>query len=279
MRKTRTLDDAFEVHCIDKKIFINNTSVIPDNMEEISTRLASHRSHLEESGFTMEKFLQFRTCNLNSSTDATIISTVLPIITGNADANTNVTTANDLSFHNLEVLTDGSLATAMSSFCDGLLPAAIDHQIRKNLGKYIVPSVKTIGPCLPNFFLEGKRIDWQTAKRQACYCGALGARGVYKLRSYVNPATALDNNAYTVVATYNTEGTLKLFTIHPTQGQGDELAYYMALIGTFPLTDNLDSFLRGTRALRNARDWAMEQRRALADAANAKIRALLPAAA
>lgn len=273
MGKTRLMDNAFEVHCIDKNIFMNNYSVFPDNMEEITTRLASHRSQLEESGFTAEKFLRFKTRNLNASTNATVMSTVLPIITGDANANTYATTANDLSFHNLEDLTDGSLAKALSSCCDGLLPVAINPQIRKDLGKYIVPSVKTVGPCLPNFFLEGKCVDWQTAKRQACYCGALGARGVYKLRSYVDPDTALDNNAYTVVATYHTEGSLKLFTIHPAQVQGDELAYYMATIGIFSLTDNLDSFIRGTRALRNARDWAMGQRRALADDANAKSRA------
>ena len=52
----------------------------------------------------------------------------------------------------------------------------------------------------------------------------------------------------------------------------------MDIVGSFPMLFDLVSFSIGVRALRKARDWAMEQREKLADAANAKSRALLPAA-
>lgn len=104
------------------------------------------------------------------------------------------------------------------------------------------------------------------------------ARGVYKLRSFVDPDTALDNKAYTIIATYYKGGALELYTIYLARFGDDRLTYYMDIVGSFPMLFDLDSFSIGVRALRNARDWAMEQRGKLADAANAKSRALLPAA-
>ena len=277
MAKSR-LDAAFEVHLVDNCIFINNSDVKPANRDEIIAKLAAHRPELEESSLTEERFQRFQACNKAAYHDATIRTTVLPIVTG--ESNTiaaNTTTANDLLFCNLKNLTDGSLTKPVSTFCDGLLPAQIDLQIREDLGCYIVPSKNPIVLCLPNFFLEGVEKEWDVAKRRGCYCGTLGARGVYKLRSYVDPDTALDNKAYTIVATFHKEGSLKLFTIHPTQFRNDVIAYHMTVLGTFIMTDELESFRKGVRALRNARNWAMEQRENLANTANARRRAALPA--
>lgn len=130
-------------------------------------------------------------------------------------------------------------------------------------------------PCLPDFIIEGKWHDWPVAKQQSCYCGTLGARGVYKLRSYVEPDTALDNKAYTVVATYHREGNLKRFTIHPAQLKNNEIAYYVTPLGTYDMTCNLEFFSSGTRALRNLRGWAKEQRQSLVVVANTKRKASL----
>ena len=196
--------------------------------------MAAHRSELEESGLTEEKFKRFQDYNQGALKDPTIMSTVLPIITGTA----NTTTANDLSFVDLENLTDGTLTKPVSSCCDGLLPVEIDLQIRQDLGPFITPSKKSIAPCLPNFFLEGVAKDWDVAKRRGCYCGTLGARGVYKLRSFIDPDTALDNKAYTIVATYHKGGTLELYTIHPARFGDNGIAYYMTLLEGFFMKAN-----------------------------------------
>lgn len=273
MVKTCQFDEAFEVHLLNNRIFIQDSNVEPDNKDEITQRMAAQRPGLEESGLTMEKFQQFKSYNRTASKDDTIMSTMLLIITGNADA-IDVMTVNSLSFGDLEDLTDDSLMEPVSSCCDGLHPLEIDAQIRQDLAHYIVPSRNIIAQCLPNFFIEGKIKIGPIARRQGCYCGTLGARGVYKLRSYVDPDTALDNSAYTVVATYHSEGTLKLYTIHPVRFPDGGIAYYMTCLDAFFITGNLNNFRRGVRALRNARNWAAEQRRVLANAANAKIRAL-----
>lgn len=73
------------------------------------------------------------------------------------------------------------------------------------------------------FLTEGQGHDWQVAKRRSCHCDTLGARKVYKLRSYVDQDTALDNRAYTVVATYHRKGILELYTVHPAQSKKDEI--------------------------------------------------------
>ena len=273
MRKTK-YDDAFDLHFFDNGILIGNKDVMPENHKAIRRMLSVRRSKLEESGLTYEKFKRFQARNEVANLDDTIMSTVLPMLTGEA----NTTTANNLTFLNLEDLTDGTITKPVASCCDGLHPDQIDLQIRNDLGRYIVPSAKTIAPCLPNFFIEGVVKDWDVAKRLGCYCGALGARGVYELRSFVNPDRALDNKAYTIVATYHKEGILGLYTIHPARLGNEKLTYYMATLAKFDIDFDLNSFAKGVRALRNARDWAMEQREKLADAANAKSRELLSTA-
>lgn len=61
-----------------------------------------------------------------------MMSTVLPIITGNVNANT----VNGLLFDNLQSLTNGLLAQAMPICSNALLPVEIDPLIRKVLGHY-----------------------------------------------------------------------------------------------------------------------------------------------
>ncbi len=272
MVKTK-FDDAFDLHLAQNRIFIDNIDVDPKNKADIISKLDSKRPEPEESLLTAEKFKRFQERNKIALQDATVMSSVLPIITGDAD----ITTANNLLLGDLEPLTDGSLSKPVASCCDGLLPSQINPQIREDLGHYIMPSANSITPCLPNFFMEGVSKDHWVAKRQGFYCGALGARGIWKMRSYIDLATAFDDNAYTVVATYHRGGSLQLFAIHLARFGSDEIACYMTLLRTFPMIDNLESFRIGVRGLRNARDWAKEQRQTLADAANAKVRAPLPA--
>lgn len=247
------LDRAFEKHIMDHRIFINSR-VKPVNMAEIIGKMVSLTPESEELGLTQEKFDRFEDCSAKATSDPTMMSTVLPIISGYANVTTNAITVNGLLLDKLEALTDGSLVKAVSSCCDGLLSMELDPQIRKDLGPHIMPSSKTIGPCLPNFVVEGKVDNWLLAKRQGCYCGTLAARGVHQLRSYVDPDTTLDNKAYVIVATYPKEGTLKLFTIHPTRYKDDEISYLMTPVDTYNMNINLESFQKGVRALRNARD-------------------------
>ncbi|KAK2741464.1 hypothetical protein FQN57_005597 [Myotisia sp. PD_48] len=61
----------------------------------------------------------------------------------------------------------------------GARPEQLDRQIRDKLEEYIIPSTQHDLPILPNFFLEAKGPDGTITvlMRQACYEGALAARG------------------------------------------------------------------------------------------------------
>lgn len=111
------------------------------------------------------------------------------------------------------------------------------------------------------------------AKRQACFDGALGARGVHRLRSFEADSTlACDNNAYTITSTYH-DGQLKMYTVHPTPSTNsqDSPEYHITQLRSFAMTDARERFREGASAFRNARDWAKIQRDELIAAANSRL--------
>ena len=276
-KKSSAYDGGFEQHLIDHGVYPEGYGGVRNvqetyNWEEINARLALPRASLSPSRFTRDAFLDFKAKNQESLTENTVMSKAFPIIAGTAD----IPSQENLLFGNLKHLTDGSITRAKPDFYDGSRPADLNKQIREELGPYIVPSTNTAAPCLPNFFTEGKGPNRNTAvcKRQALYDGALGARGMHELRSYADPETAYDNNAYTITSTYHGgTGALKLYSTHLTPSMSPEISieYRMTQLNGWDMTGNPDTFRQGASALRNARDWAKEIREELMIAANGKV--------
>ena len=278
-KKSSAYDPAFEQHLIDHGIYPHGYDyddddgyVYPDNWEEINERLAQPRPSLSPSRFPREAFRRFEKTNMQALTENTVMSKAFPIIAGTSD----IPSQENLLFGNLKHLTDGSITKAKPDCYDGSHPTDLNKQIREELGPYIVPSTNTAAPCLPNFFTEGKGPNGNTAvcKRQALYDGALGARGIHELRSYVGQETLHDNNAYTITSTYHGgSGALKLYTIHCTRSTDPNRNYEfrMTQLRGWDMTDNPDTFRQGASALRNARDWAKEKREELIIAVNGKV--------
>ena len=277
-RRTTAYDGSFEQHLIDSGIYPEGYGDLedlqePSNLEEIRARLAMRRPSLSPSRFPREEFQKFRKANMQASNEAKVMSTVFPFIPGTAD----IPSQENVLFGNLKDLTDGTISKAKPDLYDGILPAELHKQIRADLEPYIVPSTNTTNPCVPNFFIEVKppsgRAD--VCKRQALYDGALGARGIQQLRSYVDGKTSYDNNAYTITSTYDA-GLLKLYTIHPTRSTRSKMLseYRMTrlrvMTQVWDMADNVEIFRQGATALRNARDWAQEKRKELVAAANGK---------
>ena len=276
-KKSSAYDGGFEQHLIDHGVYPEGYGGVmnlqePHNWEEINARLALPRASLSPSRFTREAFLDFKAKNQEALTENTVMSKAFPIITGTAD----IPSQENLLFGNFKHLTDGSITKAKPDCYDGSRPADLNKQIREELGPYIVPSTNTAAPCLPNFFTEGKGPNGNTAvcKRQALYDGALGARGIHELRSYVDPETAYDNNAYTITSTYHGgSGDLTIYTTHPTLSTNAQnlTDYRMTQLNGWKMTGNPEAFRQGASALRNARDWAKEKREELMIAANGKV--------
>ena len=275
-RKSSAYDPTFEQHLIDHGIYPSGYGGFEDvqepyNWEEIQARLVKPRASLSPSRFPRKAFLEFRRKNLDALTEGNVMSKVFPIIAGTAD----IPSQENLRFGNLKNLTDGSITKAQPDFYDGSRPADLKQCIREELGQYIVPSTNTAAPCVPNFFTEGKGPNGsaEVCKRQALYDGALGARGIHELRTYVDPHTAYDNNAYTITSIYHGgTGTLTVYTTHPTPSESPTkpTEYRMTQLRSFALTDIPDTFRQGACALRNARDWAKEKRDEIIAAANGK---------
>lgn len=130
-----------------------------------------------------------------------------------------------------------------------------------------------MAPVAPNFLLEVKRPsgDANLVKRQGCYNGALGARGMYQLQSYKHQKPVYDCNAYTITTSYHA-GTLNMYTTHPTQADGTT-EYHMSRVDGWNTLGNPGTCRRAFTALRNSRDLAQEQRDAFVFAANERAKA------
>ena len=272
-RKSSAYHRDFEQHLIDHGIHPNNRTQKPHNWDEIQQKMAQPRPSLSPSKFSDGAFETFQEANEEALTEAMVMRKSFPIISGEAD----IPSAGELPFGNLKPLTDGTLVDAKPDFYDGARLAQIDRRIRAELGSYITPSTQHQAPALPNFFTEVKGPDGigAVAKRQACYDGAVGARGIDQLRAFGadKPDTVYDDNAYTITSTYH-NGHLQIYTVHPTKptDPGNSPEYYMTQINSFAMTGTAGRFREGASAFRNARDWAEERRNELITTANGRLK-------
>jgi hypothetical protein len=243
----------------------------PNNWEEINKRLMQPRPSLSPSKFSDGAFKDFKKTNAHAFTEEDIMTSVIPIVSGSTKSDRSV--ARDIKFGNLDPLTDGGLVSGQPDIFYGARPEQLDRRIRRELAGRIIPSTQEDVPMVPNFYLEAKGPDGSlaVAGRQACYDGALGARGIHSLQSFGTSEPVYDNNAYTIASTYH-GGTLKMYTTHPTESQNPhrQSDYHTNPLRGWLLTDSAESFRQGARAYRNARDWAREQRNRLIQDANDK---------
>jgi len=280
-KKTSPYDPNFEQNLIDNKIYPSHYDFPddrvppkPNNWKDITERLKEPRLSLSPSRCPEETFDTFVRTNSRALNEDAVMGNVFPVIQGTA----RIPSARNLVFGNLKQLTHGNLVDAKPDFYDGARPAQIDLRIREELRSYIIPATQGQAPALPNFFTEVKGPDGSgaVAKRQACFDGALGARGIHKLRLFEadEPETVYDNDAHTITSTYHSAtGTLQIYTIHQTQpiDPGNPPEYYMSQLRSFAMTDTAERFREGAGAFRNARDWAKTQRDELIAVANGRV--------
>jgi len=156
-----------------------------------------------------------------------------------------------------------TLVTPQPDLWDGIPPHKY-KKLRKKIPQWIIPA-RTRSPSLPNFFGEFKSPSGTAgrAQRQACYDGALGARGMHKVQNIGREEgkEKYDKNAYTISFTYGSGSlTAYLHFLTPPKFPGDDIPYNMIMIGGWHLSGSLQGFLAGITAFRNARDMAAELR-------------------
>jgi uncharacterized protein YdaT len=244
----------------------------PANWEEIHQRLAEPRASLSPSRFTDEDFRKFKRADALASKEKQVTTSVIPIIEG--DIGDAKCVSGGIPFTNLDQLTDGTLVPGNPDIYYGARPEQLYRQIRDELSGYIVPSTQDDLPILPNFFLAAKGPDGSAAvaKRQACYDGALGARGMDSLLSYGLENRGQDNNAYTFTSIYH-DGTLKMYTSHRVRSAipGSRPEGVTHQFNTWGMTGNVETFRQGATHYRNGKAWAKEQRDKAIERANAIV--------
>ena len=277
-KSTGPYDRAFEQNLIDGGVYPDEYEYPdgrippqPNNWEEINRRLTQPRSSLSPSRFSDEDFRRFRRAQAHAPKEKQVTTSVIPIVEGEiGDAKCS---SGGIQFTNLAHLTDGTIVPGNPDLYYGARPEQLDRRVRKELSRHIIPSTQDSLPTAPNFFLAVKGPDGSltVAGRQACYDGALGARGIHSLQEYGQDEAVYDNNAYTITSIYY-DGYLKMYTSHPTQpsSPGGRPEYFMNQLRSFAMTDTTARFREGAAAFRNARDWTKEKRNEFIDAANAR---------
>ena len=245
---------------------------VPDNWEEINQRLTQPRSSLSPSQFSDGAFRKFKRADAQASKENKVTDSVIPIIEGEIGNGRCV--SGGIPLTNFDHLTDGTISSGNPDRFYGACPEQLNRRIRNELSDRIVPSTQQDLPIAPNFFLAAKGPDGNAAvaRRQACYDGALGTRGIQSLQSYGQSEPVYDNKAYTITSIYN-DGQLKLYTSHPGQptGPGNRPEYYMHQVKAWAMTSDSDTFRRGATAYRNARDWTKEKRDGFIETANGRM--------
>ncbi len=278
-KNTGPYDRAFQQNLIDHGIYPEEyeypdgrVPALPDNWEDINQRLMRPRPSLSPSQFSDSTFKKYKRADAHAFKEDQVRMSAIPIIEGEVKEGKCV--AGGIRLTNLDHLTDGTIAPSNPDIFHGARPEQLDRRIRKELSSRIVPSTQEDLPMAPNFFLAAKGPDGSLAiaRQQACYDGALGARGIQSLQSYGETKQVYDNSAYTVTSIYH-GGQLKIYTTHPTQPTGSENRpeYFMNQVGAFAMTNNAETFRQGATAFRNARDWAKEKRDKFIKTANGKM--------
>ncbi|EXK26998.1 hypothetical protein ACKLNR_014539 [Fusarium oxysporum f. sp. zingiberi] len=246
----------------------------PGNLEELRGILKQRRRSLSPSVFPEDKFEVFQDADAHASKESQIIADVIPTIEG--DIHDRRCVGRQIPFTGLDQLTDGTLVPGNPDLYYGARPEQLHRKVRRELKGKIIPSTQQDLPIAPNFFLAVKGPDGSlsVASRQACYDGALGARGILSLQSYCceDHQQQYDNDAYTLTSIYH-GGQLKMYTMHPIPPSTANARpqYIMTLVKAWVLTSDVDAFREGVAAFRNGRDWTMQQRDEAIRRANEKV--------
>ncbi|MCJ1448908.1 MAG: hypothetical protein MMC23_009427 [Stictis urceolatum] len=244
----------------------NSAPPRPENWDRIKERMAQPRPSLSPSRFSDNEFQIFEQIDADVAKEMQVRERVIPVIEGTIP--NDKCRAGSIPFNNLApLITDANLVPGNPDIYYGARPGQLDRRIRDELSDQIIPSTQHDLPMAPNFFVAAKGPDGTpaVASRQACYDGALGARGMHTLASYGR--NSRHNTASTITSTYQS-GTLKMYVSHVVVNNEGSPEYHMSQLNAWSMTGNAKAFREGATAFRNARDWAQEQRDELIEGAN-----------
>ena len=264
----------------------------PLNFAELQQMLLKRRASLTSSNFSEDHFDKFARADSNVTSENKATENVIPMIQGTMQ--NQLCVDGNVLFGNIDSMflvedegnrkrlakqgEEGKVRKRMAKpdVYYGARPQQLDYRVRNNeeLGRFVMPSTTAHRPCAPNFFVEAKGPNGSSlvALDQACFVGAIGARGIHSLQTY-RQEPSFDPKSYTLTATYHA-GQLKMYAHHCSQpnGPGTPLEYYMHQIKAWAMTSDRETCLSGITAFRNAVAWTEVQRNAAIEHANTVIK-------
>lgn len=239
----------------------------PQNWNKLQGMLIARRRSLSLD--PKEMYKEFKWADAEVTSEQDVIENLLPFIQGTSVPRASYT--GNIPFICIADMMRGESHKAKPDRFYGARPEQLRPDIRDKLQALVIPALQS-RPIAPNFFVEAKQPSGSAAvsSNQACFVGAVGARGIHSLQTYGEQTPTYNSNAYTLSATYYS-GTLKIYSHHVSQpnGPGTQPEYYMHQLRGWLLTGDKDTFIQGITAFRNAENWTAAQRNAAVDHANA----------
>jgi hypothetical protein len=277
-------DKNFEQLLIDEGILPHNFRLLPGrpdvsraaDYQAIRARIRAPRDNETFDAAAIDRLTYDIT---RSSDEEGFADTVMPVLEVRLPPARRGERAADRTFDKLAELIPGvDLKYAQPDVCYGARPDAINPLIRQRLSSLIVPSVNTVTPVAPNFFVALKGPDGTSgcAMRQAWYYGCLGARAIVALESY-QISVPVYNEKMKAVSIAFTHGTLDIYgtyVVNMKTGKAD-VTYQTTLLRSISMKEE-DGCEDGIRAFRNAIDVAREIRDEAIRKAHATFEAMRP---
>ena len=230
----------------------------PSNLAEIRSRSTMRRASLDSD---LDELYERFCDELASCRREAEVSSCIPMLRSKTDD--PYLRSMDLAFTNFLPLTDGTIVPAQPDVYYGARPDVLLPEIQEACNGLVVPSSDKTHPILPNFFvaLKGPRGTRPVAESQACYDGALGARGLTLLTSIGAGKQVLEDQAYTITSTLQ-DGVLRMYTSHLYVSRDPRRSWECAMtsVCSHLLDAGPDQFRGGVTAYRNLNEWAQEYR-------------------
>ena len=269
-RKISAYDQVFDNILLEKGIF-QDSRIKPRNFDQLQIMLDQPRQKLR---ISKSRFDAFRVASSRITNEASTRSVFLPYFLEKCV----IRCREEIMFW-VEHLLPPTVRRCKPDYCDGADPKDLDRNVLRTFRNSIISSNGTTRTALANLFIEIKGPGGTeiVAQRQAAYGGAIGARGIHRLRSYIYSDAPNDCIAHTIAATYTIadgHGKLTLYAVYgcASQDRKDDVDYHMVQLRSLIVTDSLEAFRQGIHAMQNAREWADEQRKRLIRKANAKAK-------
>lgn len=241
----------------------------PANLGDIQTRLNRRRPSLDQSCFSDDDYSEILKKDGEDKSKSSSQSLVFSTFIGKLD----IPHVQGISLKNLAHLTDGSIHKPRLEFYDGVHPSKLGWELREDFAKFIEPSNNPSVPILPTFLMTvaAPPTGLKYLTRAAWYYGVFAARAIYQLRAHIPSQVLNDKRAYVVTAGYDPDSTLlRLYTTHMvlTDNPATPFQYHTVVCGSWCLESGAETFRTAISALRNAREWARDQRDDLIRLAN-----------